>query len=52
MPAAAEVIGIDHVYLTVSAMERSERFYDRLLREEITNFRAERRERMEHWERP
>ena len=27
----AEVIGIDHVYVTVRSMERSERFYDDLL---------------------
>jgi catechol 2,3-dioxygenase-like lactoylglutathione lyase family enzyme len=31
MPAAAEVIGFDHVYLTVSSLPRSESFYDRLL---------------------
>jgi catechol 2,3-dioxygenase-like lactoylglutathione lyase family enzyme len=30
MPAA-EVIGIDHVYLTVSSLARSEAFYDRVL---------------------
>ena len=35
MPAAAEVIGIDHIYLTVSEMERSEPFYDRLLVETL-----------------
>jgi glyoxylase I family protein len=35
MAAATEVIGIDHIYLTVSAMERSEPFYDRLLRETL-----------------
>jgi glyoxylase I family protein len=29
--AAAEVIGIDHVYLTVSSLARAEPFYDRLL---------------------
>jgi glyoxylase I family protein len=28
---AVEVIGIDHVYLTVASLERSEPFYDRLL---------------------
>jgi len=28
---AAEVIGIDHVYLTVSSLARAEPFYDRLL---------------------
>jgi catechol 2,3-dioxygenase-like lactoylglutathione lyase family enzyme len=31
MAAVAEIIGIDHIYLTVSQMERSERFYDRVL---------------------
>src|SRR5437016_2626682 len=31
MSAAAEVIGIDHIYLTVSSVERSQRFYDRVL---------------------
>lgn len=33
MPAAAEVIGFDHVYLTVTSMARSESFYDRVLRD-------------------
>jgi len=33
MPAVAEVIGFDHVYLTVSSLARSEPFYDRLLAE-------------------
>jgi catechol 2,3-dioxygenase-like lactoylglutathione lyase family enzyme len=27
-----EVIGVDHIYLTVSDLHRSERFYDRLMR--------------------
>ncbi len=31
MSAAAEVIGFEHVYLTVSSLARSEAFYDRLL---------------------
>jgi catechol 2,3-dioxygenase-like lactoylglutathione lyase family enzyme len=31
MSSAAEVIGIDHIYLTVSSVERSQRFYDRVL---------------------
>jgi glyoxylase I family protein len=35
MPASAEVIGIDHIYLTVSSMELSEPFYDRLLVETL-----------------
>jgi catechol 2,3-dioxygenase-like lactoylglutathione lyase family enzyme len=35
MAAAAEVIGFDHVYLTVSSLERSEPFYDRLLKETL-----------------
>jgi catechol 2,3-dioxygenase-like lactoylglutathione lyase family enzyme len=35
MAAAAEVIGIDHIYLSVSAMDRSELFYDRLLQETL-----------------
>jgi hypothetical protein len=35
--AKTEVIGIDHVYITVSQMERSEEFYDRVLR--ILDFR-------------
>ena len=37
MPAA-EVIGFDHIYLTVSSLARSEAFYDRLL-EETLGFR-------------
>jgi glyoxylase I family protein len=42
MAAAAEVIGLDHYCAT---------FVDDPdgLRLEITNFRAERKERMEHW---
>ena len=32
MQPAAEVTGIDHVYLTVSSVERSERFYDFVLK--------------------
>jgi len=35
MDAAAEVIGVDHVYLTVSSVERSEPFYDRLLKDTL-----------------
>jgi catechol 2,3-dioxygenase-like lactoylglutathione lyase family enzyme len=35
MAACAEVIGIDHIYLTVSSLERSERFYDQLLVEAL-----------------
>lgn len=31
MATAIEVTGIDHIYLTVSSIERSEPFYDRLL---------------------
>lgn len=35
MPAAAEVIGFDHVYLTVSWLARSESFYDRVLKDTL-----------------
>jgi catechol 2,3-dioxygenase-like lactoylglutathione lyase family enzyme len=35
MVSATEVIGLDHIYLTVSSMERSEPFYDRLLVETL-----------------
>jgi len=35
MSPAAEVIGIDHIYLTVSSLERSEPFYDRLLQDAL-----------------
>ena len=35
MPAAAEVIGFDHVYLTVSSPPRSESFYDRVLKDTL-----------------
>jgi len=35
MNAAAEVIGIDHIYLTVSSVERSEPFYDKVLKEAL-----------------
>jgi glyoxylase I family protein len=35
MMAAAEVIGIDHIYLTVTSVQRSEPFYDRLLRDAL-----------------
>jgi catechol 2,3-dioxygenase-like lactoylglutathione lyase family enzyme len=35
MTAAAEVIGIDHIYLTVTSVQRSEPFYDRLLRDAL-----------------
>jgi glyoxylase I family protein len=38
MSAAAEVIGFDHVYLTVSSLPRSEPFYDRLL-QDVLGFR-------------
>jgi catechol 2,3-dioxygenase-like lactoylglutathione lyase family enzyme len=38
MPAAAEIIGFDHVYLTVSSLARSEAFYDRVL-VEVLGFR-------------
>jgi glyoxylase I family protein len=31
MAAAAEIIGFDHVYLTVTSLARSEPFYDRVL---------------------
>lgn len=34
----AEVIGIDHIYITVSDLETSERFYDRVLIE-VLEFR-------------
>jgi catechol 2,3-dioxygenase-like lactoylglutathione lyase family enzyme len=33
-----EVIGIDHIYLTVSSLERAEPFYDRLLKD-VLGFR-------------
>ena len=35
MPAVADVIGFDHIYLTVSSLERSEPFYDRVLRDSL-----------------
>lgn len=35
-----EIIGIDHVYVTVSNMERSERFYDSVM--EVLGFRKNR----------
>jgi len=35
MSAAAEVIGFDHVYLTVSSLPRSELFYDRVLKDTL-----------------
>ena len=38
MPPVAEVIGIDHIYLTVSSLALSEPFYDRLL-EQALGFR-------------
>jgi catechol 2,3-dioxygenase-like lactoylglutathione lyase family enzyme len=41
MEAAAEVIGIDHIYLTVSSVARSEPFYDRVLGE-VLGFRKTR----------
>src|SRR5437868_13051891 len=31
MPAAAQVLGFDHIYLTVSSLARSEPFYDGVL---------------------
>ena len=31
-PAQVQVIGIDHIYITVSDLKRSEKFYDRLMR--------------------
>ena len=31
LPERVEVVGIDHVYLTVSDLERSEKFYDTVL---------------------
>jgi len=31
MPAAAQVLGLDHIYLTVSSLARSEPFYDGVL---------------------
>jgi catechol 2,3-dioxygenase-like lactoylglutathione lyase family enzyme len=34
-PAAAEVTGIDHIYITVSDLEASEAFYDRVLLEAL-----------------
>lgn len=33
--AVAEVIGIDHIYLTVSSLERAEPFYDRVLHDAL-----------------
>lgn len=33
MPTVAEVIGLEHVYLTVTSLARSEPFYDRVLGE-------------------
>ena len=38
MATVAEVIGIDHVYLTVSSLSRAELFYDRLL-QQVLGFR-------------
>jgi glyoxylase I family protein len=35
MAAAAEIIGFDHVYLTVTSLARSEPFYDRVLRDTL-----------------
>ncbi len=31
-PAPVQVIGIDHIYITVSDLRRSEKFYDRVMR--------------------
>jgi catechol 2,3-dioxygenase-like lactoylglutathione lyase family enzyme len=63
-----EVIGIDHIYISVSDLDRSEAFYDKAmaalgfrkntftiggdqdgLRLEVTNYRAERRQRHDEW---
>jgi catechol 2,3-dioxygenase-like lactoylglutathione lyase family enzyme len=38
MPPAAEIIGLEHIYLTVSSVARSEEFYDRVLRD-VLGFR-------------
>ena len=35
MTLAAQVLGIDHIYLTVSSLERSEAFYDRVLEQTL-----------------
>jgi catechol 2,3-dioxygenase-like lactoylglutathione lyase family enzyme len=35
MQPAAEVIGIDHIYLSIASLERSEAFYDRVLGETL-----------------
>ena len=35
MPPAAEIIGIDHIYLTVSSLVRAEAFYDSLLQQAL-----------------
>jgi catechol 2,3-dioxygenase-like lactoylglutathione lyase family enzyme len=35
MAAAAEVIGLEHIYLTVSSLERSQAFYDRVLKDTL-----------------
>jgi catechol 2,3-dioxygenase-like lactoylglutathione lyase family enzyme len=40
-----DIIGIDHVYLAVSDMTRSEQFYDRVMG--VLGFR--RRERNDRW---
>jgi catechol 2,3-dioxygenase-like lactoylglutathione lyase family enzyme len=41
MAAAVDVIGIDHVYLTVASLERSEAWYDRVLHQ-VLGFRKNR----------
>jgi catechol 2,3-dioxygenase-like lactoylglutathione lyase family enzyme len=41
MTGVAEIVGIDHVYLTVSSLTRAEPFYDRLL-QEVLGFRKNR----------
>ena len=48
MPA---VIGIDHIYITVSNLQRATKFSDPDgIRLEITNYRQERRQRHDEWE--
>ena len=44
-----EVLGFDHLYISVSDLPRSQAFYDRVLRE-VTNYRQERRDRHDHWD--
>ena len=60
-----DVLGIDHIYVTVRDLAAAEAFYDCVLvayatfftgpdgiRLEITGFRASRRQRMNHWDPP